>query len=210
MTDKLDLTNSERKYLILEACLNQNSDKNKIEQKVESACQDLLKLPFINSKILNKSYNWEQYVYPIQTLENRVNLKEIQNWISKKASNLESLGTSADFAYNDIQVIFKKAKELASDISNSKSFNLSKLYFNQLIQNEEILNFKKEEKENNLDLSIGNSFNNIKPCKIIAEIGINHNGSIDQLLKLCELACKSGANIIKFQYFDAKKDRIKC
>ena len=28
-----------------------------------------------------------------------------------------------------------------------------------------------------------------KTCKVIAEIGINHNGSIDQLYnKLCELA----------------------
>ncbi len=208
MSSKLDLTNSERKYLILETCLNQNTDKNKIKEKIEAASQDLVKLPFINSKIINSSYNWEQYVYPIQTLDNRINLKEIQNWISQKASNLESLGTSADFAYNDIQVIFKKAKELASDIANSERFNLSKLYFNKLIENKATLNLKKgkgKKKEIYLDQSIISSFQNKKPCAIIAEIGINHNGSIDQLLKLCELACKSGASIIKFQYFDAKK-----
>ena len=40
---------------------------------------------------------------------------------------------------------------------------------------------------------------------LIAEIGINHNGSVDQLYKLCELACVNGADIVKFQYFDAKK-----
>ncbi len=206
MSKKLDLTNSDRKYLISETCLNQNSDSKKIKEKIEETSKDLLKLPFINSNIITQSYNWEQYVYPIQTLENRINLKEIQNWISEKAANLESLGTSADFAYNDIQVIFKKAKELAHDIAKSKKFNLSKLYFNQLIKNQEFSKLNPSKgKEINEELTLSSSFQETKPCEIIAEIGINHNGSINQLLKLCELACESGANIIKFQYFDAKK-----
>ena len=50
-----------------------------------------------------------------------------------------------------------------------------------------------------------NTYKNPQKCKIIAEIGINHNGQ-SQLYKLCELACKSGADIVKFQYFDAKKE----
>jgi N-acetylneuraminate synthase len=38
-----------------------------------------------------------------------------------------------------------------------------------------------------------------EPCFIIAEIGINHNGSIDTALKLIEEAAKTGANAVKFQ-----------
>jgi len=37
------------------------------------------------------------------------------------------------------------------------------------------------------------------PCYIIAEIGINHNGSIDVAKKLIDAAVDSGANAVKFQ-----------
>jgi N,N'-diacetyllegionaminate synthase len=39
---------------------------------------------------------------------------------------------------------------------------------------------------------------------IIAEAGVNHNGSIDLAYKLIDLACEAGANAIKFQTFKAK------
>ncbi len=38
-----------------------------------------------------------------------------------------------------------------------------------------------------------------EPCFIIAEIGINHNGSIKTALKLIEEAAKAGCNAVKFQ-----------
>src|SRR5580658_8732043 len=38
-----------------------------------------------------------------------------------------------------------------------------------------------------------------EPCFIIAEIGINHNGSIKTALKLVEEAAKAGCNAVKFQ-----------
>lgn len=39
---------------------------------------------------------------------------------------------------------------------------------------------------------------------IIAEAGVNHNGSLDNATKLIDLAAKSGADAIKFQSFKAK------
>ena len=41
--------------------------------------------------------------------------------------------------------------------------------------------------------------------KIIAEIGVNHNGSIELAKKLIEGAKSSGADIVKFQYFKAEE-----
>ncbi len=38
-----------------------------------------------------------------------------------------------------------------------------------------------------------------KPCYIIGEIGINHNGDISLAKKLIDVASKSGANAVKFQ-----------
>ena len=39
---------------------------------------------------------------------------------------------------------------------------------------------------------------------IIAEVGVNHNGSLKKALKLIDVAVATGANAIKFQTFRAK------
>ena len=40
------------------------------------------------------------------------------------------------------------------------------------------------------------------PCLTIAEIGINHNGSVDRAKHLVDLAVESGADLVKFQLRD--------
>ena len=44
----------------------------------------------------------------------------------------------------------------------------------------------------------------MNPTIIIAEAGVNHNGSLDLALKLVDVAADAGADIVKFQSFDAK------
>ena len=39
---------------------------------------------------------------------------------------------------------------------------------------------------------------------IIAEAGVNHNGSIDLAKKLIDAACNAGADAVKFQSFKAE------
>lgn len=41
------------------------------------------------------------------------------------------------------------------------------------------------------------------PVYIIAEAGVNHNGSLDEAFKLIDVAVESGANAVKFQNFKA-------
>lgn len=43
----------------------------------------------------------------------------------------------------------------------------------------------------------------MKKVKIIAEAGVNHNGSLKNALKLIKIAAKAGADIVKFQVVDA-------
>ena len=38
-----------------------------------------------------------------------------------------------------------------------------------------------------------------QPCYVIAEIGINHNGSLDTAKKLIDVACVAGCDAVKFQ-----------
>jgi N,N'-diacetyllegionaminate synthase len=44
-----------------------------------------------------------------------------------------------------------------------------------------------------------------KPCFIIAEAGVNHNGDIDFAKKLVDIAASAGADAVKFQTFKAEK-----
>jgi len=56
-------------------------------------------------------------------------------------------------------------------------------------------------------ISIGNKkIGTGEPCFIIAEAGVNHNGSLDRAKKLIDAAYESGADAVKFQTFSA--DRI--
>ena len=41
------------------------------------------------------------------------------------------------------------------------------------------------------------------PIRIIAEAGVNHNGSLDMALQLVDAAADSGADVVKFQTFKA-------
>lgn len=47
--------------------------------------------------------------------------------------------------------------------------------------------------------------NNLKKVLIIAEAGVNHNGSLDLAKKLVEKACDAGADVVKFQTYNTRK-----
>lgn len=52
---------------------------------------------------------------------------------------------------------------------------------------------------------MGRAVGDGQPCFIIAEAGVNHNGSVEKALQLIDAAVDSGADAVKFQTFKAEK-----
>ena len=139
---------------------------------------------FQNIDIIDSAINVEKYVYPVQTHQNILINREMTSKILSY-QNIELLGTSSNYAYNDMQVIFKQSKEIASDIVGG--FRHGSLLMSSFS--------KACESDLHIEPLPGN-----KPLTLIAEIGINHNGDFSRLLLLAKKATKV-ADVVKLQFF---------
>jgi len=129
-------------------------------------------------------------VYPIQKIGFEVEKAKVMSGL-EGISNLYMTGTVAEFGYFDMQILFCKSRDLVDLITRSKSE----------------LQDKKDIKTVTLNTSI--NFDNIKigkehPVFVIAEAGMNHNGSVEIAKKLVDEAKKCGVSAIKFQSFNAE------
>jgi len=68
---------------------------------------------------------------------------------------------------------------------------------------ENLIQEQRRQMVNRITLSVGEKkIGYRKPCFIIAEAGVNHNGDVDLALKLVDAAANAGVDAVKFQFFD--------
>lgn len=155
---------------------------NKVKAQIE-------KTGIINNKyLIGTSINFEPFVYPVQFSDYKSEVARIKSFV-ESFDNLFSVGAGGEFNYADSQIIFHKSFDLVNSLINkykshtneTKNVNTSKL------NNEVIINKRK----------IGNN----RKTFIIAEAGLNHNGSIEIAKKLIDNAKKTNCDAIKFQSF---------
>ncbi len=159
-----------------------------------------LELIFKNSlekvKWLNDSFseiidiNVEKYVYPLRELGYERNIAKINSY-ADSINNLIRSGTAAEFEYGDVQICFRKSLDLSNDLKTHPKV---------------IRNLQNKFKSHNIyqKSKIENYGIHKNTMQFIAEIGINHNGSIDLAKKLIDMAAKARCDFAKFQLYSAE------
>ncbi len=130
-------------------------------------------------------------VYPMFFLGYQKALAETKEKVDN-IGNMYTLGSLAEYAYSDLQVLFGKAIDLAQIITD-KTFRVNKI--DKTLPR---LSFNKEVKVS--DRMIGDNHK----AFIIAEIGLNHNGDIDVAKRLIDEAVDAGADAAKLQSYKSK------
>lgn len=194
LAPQLSLSEEPRTYIICETTFNTSdyvSGSLSCDYFRATTLADLQKTFLSQYTYSSVATNVEPYVYPLQTHANKLLYKQAEAFLGS-FTNLEFLGTAANYAYNDLQVIFKQAKELSKDLVNDISgfSSLSRSSFSRVFCSPKTGPWSTE----------------IPPATplIIAEIGINHNGSEDLLYELLDKSFES-ADLVKLQLFDSTK-----
>jgi sialic acid synthase SpsE/protoporphyrinogen oxidase len=130
-------------------------------------------------------------VYPMYIKGYQAALAETREKFDK-ILNLYTLGSLAEFIYADLQILFSKAIDLAQIISD-KTFKI-----NAIDKTNPRLDFNKIVKIDNKNVGSGHK------AFLIAEIGLNHNGSMSMAKKLVDAAILAGADAVKLQSYKTK------
>ena len=170
--------------------LGDKFSKKKPKEIIKKVIKDLIKTNLIlNSEISGTSINYEPFVYPVQFLDYKNETFKIKNFI-ENFNNLFSVGAGGEFNYADSQILFHKSFDLANNLDSK--FN----DFSNERKNISRIDFEKSFKIGNKKVGENN------PTFLIAEAGLNHNGSYEIAKKLIDNAVNCKCNAIKFQSFE--------
>lgn len=138
--------------------------------------------------------NSEYFVYPVQYTGYKQELAKAKSVISKY-QQLYSLGTGGDFYYADSQILFHKSFDLVNILCGKESAHT------QVVRQTPRCSLNPQVNISNRGIGGSNK------AYIIAEAGLNHNGSLMVAKQLIDQAQIAGCDVIKFQTF-TPADRI--
>jgi sialic acid synthase SpsE/protoporphyrinogen oxidase len=186
-----EISPKNKTVLVAEVSYSKDDDVDTLDDDVflKRVVNDLIKVRLINVEdVINTMSHKEDFVYPIQDKNYQKELVKTRS-VLNKFSQLYSLGTGGDFNYADSQILFHMAFDTVSNICNKDS---------RLAQTiREIVPVKQNKEVEISGITIGDGF---APF-IIAEAGMNHNGSLKLAFRLIDEAIKSRCSVIKFQSF---------
>ena len=141
--------------------------------------------------VIDCSFNKEDFVYPVHYMGYQEELAKTRSIVSR-FQQLYSVGTGGDFNYADSQILFHKAFDTVAILCEKDSS------FTQVIRQTPQCILNKFITINSRKIGKG------EPAYIIAEVGLNHNGSLKLAKQLVDAAIGTGCDAVKFQTFKAK------
>ena len=169
--------------------LGDSFSERKPKEIIAQVIKDISKTNLIdNKKLIDATINYEPFVYPVQFMDYKSETYSIKSFI-ESFDNLYSVGAGGEFNYADSQILFHKSFDLVNSLTNK---------FNLFSNETKILN----RVDFNKKFKLGKKFigEREKPF-IVAEAGLNHNGSLAIAKKLIDNAKKAKCDAIKFQSF---------
>ena len=142
-------------------------------------------------KLLAMDINWEPFVYPVQHTGYQEELANTRSIISR-FQQLYSIGTGGDFNYADSQILFHKAFDIVDILTGKDSTYAQTVRQTQKMTLNPTIQIK------------GRAIGGGSRSYIIAEAGLNHNGSLALAKQLVDEAKETGCDAVKFQ--TAKSD----
>ncbi len=138
--------------------------------------------------LIGKSINYEPYVYPVQFADYKKEVVRVKSFV-ESFDNLFSIGAGGEFNYADSQILFHKSFDLVNSLVNRHASFVNET------KNVNTAKFNSTVKINNKLIGLG------QKTFIVAEAGLNHNGSYDIAKNLIDNAKDIKCDAIKFQSF---------
>lgn len=176
--------------------IDQTAEQVLIDTVLEQVCRTGL---VSRDQFIAGSMNRQPAVYPLLHRDYQHELAQVENRIGQ-FGQLYSIGTTGEFSYADSQILFLKAFDLVdvlTDQYSKFSQTRKKTFVSKL----------------NAQVSIGGRTigNGARPF-VIAEAGLNHNGSLAVARALIDSAREAGCDAIKFQTYNSASrisDKVK-
>jgi sialic acid synthase SpsE/protoporphyrinogen oxidase len=187
----VDVPSDENSLLTVEVpySVGDSLDVKDIDEITKEIIEQVEKVGLITKNdVIDATMVKEKYVYPIQFQGYSKELVRVKSIVGE-IKQLYSLGAGGEFNYADTQIIFEKAFDFAKSISNDSLTSFRE------IKELSVSKFNKV-----LDIN-GSLIGDDYSPYIIAEAGMNHNGSLALGKKMIDEAVKTGCNAIKFQTF---------
>jgi sialic acid synthase SpsE/protoporphyrinogen oxidase len=168
-------------------------DNIKDEALIERATNDLIKVGLLKKgEAFDGKVVSLPYVYPLLTKGTEGEVAEVRSRVSA-FTQVHLIGTGGDYHYADLQILAVKGRDLAERLAQGNS--------------EETRELRKEKPKHrfNAEVMLGD-FKVVQdaPAFIIAEVGLNHNGSVKLAKELIDKAKEVGASAVKFQSYRAE------
>ena len=181
----------DKTYLTAEITFSKDDEIDKMDSKrlIEHIAHQVVEVGLIEkNKLIDGCSNKENFVYPLLYTGYKEELAKTKAVISKY-QQIYSLGTGGDYNYADSQILFHKAFDIVSIIcGKDSSLTQTIRQVSPSILNKKVSINKK---------IVGNG----EKAYIIAEAGLNHNGSLELAKKLVDKAKSTQCDAIKFQTF---------